>query len=121
MPREYVRNSDGTYEVAVGWNPNAEDVQVGIFNPEGKSLVWLLYGYDEDALIRLGDEIRNRLELPTRGSKDESANIARDVLNSLDTVSVYESLWATLKQRSMCNSLIRKLRHARDSAFGRDE
>lgn len=117
MPRETIIPVCPPYEVKVGWK-HAGDVQVGVEGQEGRSLFWLLLGTSPGALEWLGEQVE-KLGQVDYGDHEERG---RFLLNTLDTVSHGDcfGVWSTL-DRHGCNDLIRILRRARDSAFGRDE
>lgn len=116
MPRETVSNCDGgPWVPKVGWFPSGT-VQIGVASDDGRSLFWLLLGHDTDALRRLGDQVRKMTQL----AYDDDEHLARELLNTLDVCGSYNGLWADL-DRGGCNQLIRHLRKARDTAFGKDE
>lgn len=117
MPREEIRDPEGSYSIKVGWAPE-QGVQVGAAHPEGKSLYWVMLGDSGHALATLGEQIR---KLGLVAHEDDEA-LGRAVLNTLDTINVvvFDSLWSNL-DRHRLNRLIRLLRKARDAAFGRDE
>lgn len=116
MPKEIVRSCDGPYIPKVGWSPTGY-VQLGVEAQGERSLFWMLLG-SQEKLTKLGQEVLKMGEL---GYEDDDQR-ARHLLNTLDTVSDggYQGIWADL-DRQACNELIRLLRRARDSAYGRDE
>lgn len=118
MPKEIIRVGMGAYDVQVGWTRDGE-VQVGVENSEGRSLFWQ---FGDSHITTIGSEIRKILV-----TENESLTISEDrqlgeaVLNMLDTVCFpYSGVWSTLIRRQEVNELIRVLRRARDSAFGKD-
>jgi hypothetical protein len=131
MPREMITGQDGTCNAHVGWFPD-RDMQVGVETLDGRAIVDVLYGSDE-ALERIGRGAvnANLARMPEFGARPgvpESvlwAELGRGLLdvitgNPNDPGVSYTGLWVTL-DRYGCNRLIRALRKARDSAFGRDE
>lgn len=122
MPKETIHTSnypgDQSFDVKVGWTRNM-DVQLGIAEADDRSM-WWVYGENYKEII--GAEIRKIMV-----SDNESLTISEDrqlgesLLNMLDTVcGSFTSLWATMDRQEV-NTLIRVLRRARDSAFGKDE
>lgn len=120
MPREIIHSPDaGQFYVKVGWGAE-RDVQVGVEGDDDLHLAWLLWGNDE-ALVHLGEKVR-LLAQRVNGDPDVTdAQLGHDLLNFIQAVSpTFRGVWSTLDRRA-CNDLIRVLRRARDSAFGRDE
>lgn len=118
MPQERIHTDIPPYDVRVGWSRNG-DVQVGVGEYEDRSLLWMLFG-DEENLQR----VRKGLEA-YKLQNDVCINIedVRNIFNlieSKDEAYTYSSVWSTLN-REECNRLIRTIRKARDQAFGRDE
>jgi hypothetical protein len=117
-------HGSGDFRVKVGWGVGL-DVQVGVEGDDGRSLFWLLLGSHAELL---GAEVRRVVAEANETDSDGKVvplgdfAIGQNVLNVLDVVSHggYAGLWADLDRRG-CNELIRVLRRARDSAFGRDE
>lgn len=130
MPKETIQDTTGSYDVRVGWRPDS-DVQVGVETAAGFSLVSVLYG-DRDALIKIGWQVCDKLDhrIHAEGgdaAKNEAlAQIGRMVLDTIESSQTspgepsYTGVWSTL-DRAGCNRLIKTVRRARDSAFGRDE
>lgn len=145
MPKERIYNAiSGPYEVQVGWHADS-DVQVGVELhdareehsdyaglPDRRSLLWQLFGNTEN-LVRFGRELGEHIKrtgyptashgwVSSNDAEREEAhmNFAIGVLMLLQDDWKPTGAWATLT-REGCNKLIRVLRRARDSAFGRDE
>lgn len=122
MPRETVSGVDRDgYNVQVGWQAD-RDVQLGVEQVEGRALVSMLYGGPE-ALERIGRAVAEIGRKPL--TAEDARAFGREILNLVegnpnDIESIYTGAWATL-DRAGCNRLIRTLRRARDTAFGRDE
>lgn len=116
MPKEIVRTQDETFNVEVGWTKDG-DVQIGVVEPKYRSM-WHVYGGSRKEVV--GQQIRDIvLEAEKNGLNNES--IASSVFFMMDDkCGRLASLWATLT-RFEVNQIIRFLRRARDSAFGRDE
>ena len=134
MPRETISDPNGSYDVRVGWHQD-QGVQIGVADPEGRSLFWIMAvgtarTSDDLRLRRLGLQVTDALAKDgfvlgheADYSPDEiCGRVGAVVLDALDTHVglTFESLWSDL-DRTRCNRLIRLLRKARDSAFGRDE
>lgn len=119
MPKEVIRGTGDDYVVAVGWG--AYSMQVGTQAAETRSLFWQMHS-DEGDLQALGLGLRRLAQSGLPETAAELEESGRDLLNLLDDVSggSYQGVWATLG-RAECNQLIKLLRRARDSAFGRDE
>lgn len=117
MPKETINTPVGPYHVKIGWFPQG-GVQVGVEAEGERSLFWQLLGYDTNVLQLLGTEIRKADLL----DYEDDEQRARALLNTLDVVSNggYRGIWSDL-DRQGCNDVIRILRRARDSSFGRDE
>lgn len=130
MPKEIVYSAgavsddEAGYHAKVGWSAERQ-VQIGVEANGARSLFWLLTGCDgdqpgrDDSLARLGDTIDAAL------AEWEPANAyyrAQAILNALDVYTNGQNtgVWLDL-DRQGCNRLIRALRKARDSAYGRDE
>ncbi len=115
MPRETIRlnDRDNGFDVKVGWSKDTF-MQVGIEDKESRSLFWILL---ENSAEYIGQQIK---ELQIDNKTDEE--LGHNILNILDcaTHGPVSSLW-TSPSRHEVNDLIRLLRRARDSAFGRDE
>lgn len=124
MPRETIITSrhpgDDNFNVKVGWNRDM-DVQIGISESMDRSMWWV---YGEKRKEELGSEIEKIVIEARQGFPegfDRSEDIAENVLNLFDTIlGSLDSMWSTLSRKDI-NDLIRVLRRARDSAFGRDE
>lgn len=124
MPRETIITSrhpgDDNFNVKVGWNRDM-DVQIGITESMDRSMWWV---YGEKRKEELGSEIEKIVIEARQGFPegfDRSEDIAENVLNLFDTMlGSLDSMWSTLSRKDI-NDLIRVLRRARDSAFGRDE
>lgn len=117
-------------KVAVEYHPNSMQVSVGV---EGLDAVEILSDWSE----AIGAQVQYELSEIGRVVSDEFAkpesNPAHDVvfndallgeiiLSSIaQQVAVREQAWFVPLERSSTNRLIRLLRKARDSAFGRDE
>lgn len=135
MPKDIIHDmSDSSpFNVKVGWTADCE-VQVGVESDEGQSLFWILIGTtsDDDGRLRrlaeLGAKIREKTSLAPMPAADDIGRIqsdawlATETLNALDTFTImaYSGVWASLDRRG-CNQLIKSVRKARDSAYGRDE
>lgn len=129
MPKERIRGFVGPYQPVVGWSIDG-DVQVGVEEASGFSLITMLYG-DPDVRRRFvkGLVDRGLLRLPpadTDEQKDAAwQEIGRVILDEIEgsagtPAGSYTGVWSTL-DRGGCNLLIRTLRRARDAAYGRDE
>lgn len=125
MPRETIITSrfpsDDNFNVKVGWNRDM-DVQIGISESMERSMWWV---YGEKRKEEIGQEVRKIVTDANVVWKNdlEEANrdVGENVLNLLDTMcGSFDSMWSTLSRKDI-NDLIRVLRRARDSAFGRDE
>lgn len=137
MPKDIIHDmSDSSpFNVKVGWTADCE-VQVGVESDEGQSLFWILTGTEtsEDSnrrqrrLAELGATIREKTSKAPKPAADDIGRIqsdawlATETLNALDTFTImeYSGVWASLDRRG-CNQLIKSVRKARDSAYGRDE
>ncbi len=133
MPKEIIHASTPTattFNVAVGW-ANDRDVQVGITSTDGRSLLTILYGSD-DQLLALGLAMRALVQHADATSASNS-ELGRSLLDQMEAEigtgvgeewvpfgAAYNSTWADL-DRQQCNRLIRTLRKARDAAYGQDE
>lgn len=121
MPKEVIGSATDPFEVEVGWSAD-KDVQVGVELCGERSLFWQFLGHTIEDRAKLGDQVR-RLAL-VNYEDDEQLGIA--VLNLLDVCASapgpfgYQGIHATL-DRGGVNRLVRALRRARDSAFGKDE
>ena len=119
MPRETIGAHDEQFVVRIGWQADRE-VQIGIEQPEGRSLFWTLLANRAE---HIGAEVRRIVaEANEPGTQPlGDTKIGEQVLNMLDTsASSYAGVWSTLG-RHECNQVIRVLRRARDQAYGRDE
>lgn len=119
MPRETIKTKDHNFDIKVGWSKD-HDVQVGVSEAEDRSL-WWVYGNKYTDVI--GAEVIKIVKIRTlcEDKADENRRVGEDVLNLLDaTCGAFYELWATM-DRNEINQLIKVLRRARDSAFGRDE
>lgn len=124
MPRETIITSrfpgDDNFNVKIGWNRDM-DVQIGISESMDRSMWWV---YGEKRKEELGSEIEKIVIEARQGFPegfDRSEDIAENVLNLFDTIlGSLDSMWSTLSRKDI-NDLIRVIRRARDSAFGRDE
>ena len=123
MPRETIHTSeypgDSSFDVKVGWNRDM-DVQVGISEADDRSMWWVHSEGRKDVIgSRLIEIVSNRVLC--KDVNEECVRVAEDVLNMFDVeCGTFDSLWATLNRKQI-NDLIRVLRRARDSAFGKDE
>jgi hypothetical protein len=90
MPREYIRDQASQYNLAVGWQRDGADVQIGIETADGRPIVDHLTVTSIDG--------------PGGQTSDTAA---------------FASLWGNLS-RAGVNDLIRLLQRARDGAFGKD-
>lgn len=127
MPKELIRDVAGGFDVRVGWQPDSY-VQVGVELSGDEVILERLYG-NRDVLREVGrtmlDAIVKLDPLPL--TTDEQVDAACDATGRavLEAVAAagseeFKGLWSTL-DRDGCNRLIKVLRRARDSAFGRDE
>lgn len=138
MPKEFVESSDDV-RVAVGWS-SEQGVQLGVTTPGERSVFWqFLTGDDHPGdlsnrrLIELTQGVTDACDRypVTDGSLDHLTEVQAEsliargiaILNALDrqTNGPVGSLWFSFDDRRQVNHLIRLLRRARDSAFGRDE
>lgn len=123
MPRETIHTGrqpdDSSFDVKVGWNKDM-GVQVGIAEADGRSMWWVYSERRKDIIgSRLIEIVSNRTLC--KDINEECVRVAEDALNMFDVeCGIFDSLWANLDRREI-NELIRVLRRARDSAFGRDE
>lgn len=126
MPRETVQDATSAYTVKVGWRAD-QDVQVGVEQPAGYSLLSQLYG-DDATLTSIGNAVLDitgwRADMAAQGAVVEPwepAELGRRVLDAIEGSALsHTGLWATL-DRAGINRLVRLLRRARDAAYGRDE
>lgn len=139
MPREYVPDSheDIPSQAWVCWGPDTH-VQVATTPPDGIPFWWqvLASGDDSDTVDKrlavLGELARKvtakhvdvdeeTTDFLSPSTPNSDTEIGRDLLNSLDvTYGPMDGMYVSLERRGV-NDLIRLLRKARDSAFGRDE
>lgn len=132
MVQEKVRSQDDSLgEVAVQYNPDLMTVGVGVEqNTDVPSRHFLsqIYG-DAHTLAEIGKNLRDRLgefDLVNPEFSDSDSelrwctSLGRAVLDSVEGSSTVTGYWSWL-DRPGTNRLIRLLRKARDSAFGRDE
>jgi hypothetical protein len=134
MPKETIHGQGG-YDLRVGWSPDC-DVQVGVtVQTDGATLLRQLYG-SQEAAERIGRSAAKRgwpqavdSDCDSDSERAEMVRIGREVLGVVEgtraedpeaTGPGYSGVWSTLDRYSI-NRLIRSLRKARDSAFGRDE
>lgn len=119
MPKETIRVTDGANDVQVGWTREC-DVQLGVEDSEGRSLFWK---FGDTHVEMIGSEVR-RIVIDAENNNQREFNnqvMGENVLNMLDTVCFpYSGVWSNLN-RHQVNQLIKVLRRARDSAFGKDE
>ncbi len=124
MPKETIQDQAGQYDVRVGWRQDGE-VQVGVEQAAGFSLVSVLYG-DPKCMERIGTEVARQIGAAEPQTSDAAASWGRAILNIVEASQPvpgspsYTGVWSTLN-REGCNRLIKTVRRARDAAFGRDE
>lgn len=139
MPREYVADEgeviDPPSQAWVCWGPDMH-VQVATTPGGGIPFWWqvLASGANDEEVDKrlavLGALARNivarraeaniAVDYPLQ-SPDADTNIGRDLLNALDTTyGPMDGMYVSLNRRGV-NDMIRLLRKARDSAYGRDE
>lgn len=131
MPQERIHTNIPPFDVRVGWSRD-RDVQVGVGEYEDRSLLWVLFG-DEENRKRLARALPALLaDLPRNTGKiDDTYQVSDEFIKSLFNLIesktgpgeqgyTLSSVWSTL-DRDECNKLIRLVRKARDQAFGRDE
>jgi hypothetical protein len=139
MPRETIRmkNSDNVFDVKVGWTKDSY-MQIGLEESLDRSLAWVLF---ENKAEKIGEEVLKAIAAGVLDSDDftiktmdgklcineitrplTNEELGKTVLNILDVVThgPVSGIWTT-PSRHEVNDLIRVLRRARDSAFGRDE
>lgn len=94
MPKEVIRGTlfKGSF-VSVGWSKEHGDAQLGV--SLGSQFVFV--------------------------DKDRNPQSEWQSPVTLENADVYEGLYFTFDSRDQINELIRNLRKARDSAFGKDE
>lgn len=136
MPRETIEAfgvDDRPPSVTVSWGKDTY-VQVATITYESIPFWWqvLANGRDEndteERLAVLGDILRSVVnfnagyDTPSPGRVESPASeVGRAFLNALDTTyGPLDGMFVSLN-RTKINDLIRVLRRARDSAFGRDE
>jgi len=122
MPKESI-SGDGRYDVRVGWQ-NGCDMQIGVEEEAGFSLVTALYG-DPETCRLIGLAVAAHCEVGVVRGMDAFMALGRDVLNIVEGSASspngsYTGVWVTLSRQG-ANRLIRVLRRARDAAYGRDE
>lgn len=123
MPQERIHTNIPPFDVRVGWSRD-RDVQVGVGEYEDRSLLWVLFG-DEENRKRLAVEFSELLSKQGFGRCEVDDEFVKQVFNTIEAKTgdvgyTYSSVWSTL-DREECNRLIRLVRKARDQAFGRDE
>lgn len=145
MPKEHIYTAgvSSPYEVQVGWQAD-RDVQLGVemvdirselpeFTalPDRRSLLWQLFGSSEN-LLRFGHELSefitrrqdSALAAQAAQTSDEwdqrCEHLAIEVILMLQDKWCPTGVWSILT-REDCNRLIKTLRRARDSAYGKDE
>lgn len=121
MPKETIKmgkNSDpgNVFDVKVGWTKDSY-MQIGIEEKDERSLFWTIL---DTKVEEIGMEVRKMIFHKDGPMTDEEVGAA--VLNIMDcaTHGPVGGIWTT-PGRHEVNELIRVLRRARDSAFGRDE
>lgn len=136
MPREIIESVDVDTRpprVNVVWGPDTY-VQVATTTYDSIPFWWQVLGIGEDEeatekrLTVLGELVRAvvnenaAIDNGVTGRAAEPASkVGRDFLNALDVkYGSLDGMFVTLDRRKI-NDLIRVLRRARDSAFGRDE
>lgn len=126
MPKETVKAMVPPYDVKVGWSRDG-DVQVGVEERDGRSLLWQIFGTPENrhrilkGLGEMGLLHAEGIPVTPNAQGDELVNALFNLIESgEDCKYTYAGVWATL-DRTECNELIRLVRKARDQAFGRDE
>lgn len=136
MPRETIETidvSDRPPSVNVSWGPDTH-VQIATTTYEDIPFWWqvLASGWDEEEtekrLSVLGELARSVVDQhaavdngETGRGESPASEVGRSLLNALDTTyGPMDGMYVSLNRRKI-NDLIRVLRRARDSAFGRDE
>lgn len=124
MPKETIPSipNSGNYDLKIGWQGGSQ-VQVGMENAAGFSLVSTLYG-DPEALSKIGDRIADMFGVAHQDS-DTAMRNGRRILDVIEASVTnpngsYTGIWGAL-DRDGCNAAIRILRRARNSAYGADE
>jgi hypothetical protein len=124
MPKERIWDEAGLYNIVVGWSPG-QNVQVAAelhsVDPT-TGLVTQLYTNDAEYV---GAKLIEAFGLKTDAvTDDEKVKAATEVglkaISAFEAVCPFRDAWSTLN-RDAVNMLIRTLRKARDSAYGRDE
>ena len=140
MPRETIHTGlPDPFVLTIGWERDAQVVQVGIRTADGDSagtpgqhhIIDEVYG-DVPTRTRIGALLIDRLQADLPGfmnpvdfkSSDEQAeylaDLGRMVLDSVTGSDPFgTSIWATMT-RDGINRAVRLLRRARDAAFGAD-
>lgn len=122
MPKETIRMNDdfNNFNVQVGWTKDRE-MQVGIDHSEGRSLFWVLLERNVEWIGLEARRIVAEADDPETLSLGD-IRLGKNILNMLDcsTSGPVSSVWTT-PSRHEVNELIRVLRRARDSAYGKDE
>lgn len=126
MPRETVRTTtDAEANVQVGWSPQGS-LQVATEFNDDLDIFRHLLGQTDEQRLYLIDQLRR--VYATADPKDPGVDdhLIKQVFATLahvangPTTRGYQGVWATL-DRGATNRLIKTLRRARDSAYGRDE
>lgn len=123
MPKETIHTGnypgEGSFDVKVGWTRDL-NVQIGISEADDRSMWWVFSEGRKDIIgSRLIEIVSNRVLC--NDVNEECVRVAEDALNMFDVeCGTFDSLWATMNRKQI-NDLIRVLRRARDSAFGKDE
>lgn len=150
MPKEHITDQRTQTRIVVGWERD-RDMAIAVTTPAEQSVFWrLLAGSDEapaavdhGRVILVAQAVAAAIEMypiPTDfdcskcdltlcEQHDRARQEAYDargtaILNALDTLAgsvALGSLWFPIEDRRQVNDLIRRLRHARDQTFGRDE
>ena len=124
MPRETIRihsNEADIFDIKVGWTKD-QYMQIGLEHFEHRSLISIFFNSD-DAKKMLGREVRGLvLDAKADATQWDDKELGERILKMLEntTSGSHPSIW-TSPSRHEVNELIRLLRRARDSAFGRDE
>lgn len=124
-------NTKREADVVVQWDPNLMQVGLGLELPDTvpeRHFVDAVYGnvpsqtkigkifYEAHRGVSFGNG-----DFPNSDAEAEYFNqLGRDILDAVTGSEINNGLW-TWMERSQVNRLIRLLRKARDSAFGRDE
>lgn len=114
MPRETIAR--GNFQLEVGWSPDC-DVQLGLrtshSDKTSSHLVTQLYGHK-------AREIGAAVEKAVQTAANNDV-LGERLLTAMKTMNPeFDSLWTDLDRHEI-NKLIKVLRRARDSAYGRDE